>query len=110
MVSRLRGRIGAPRRDHLPNLRKWTTGKTMNRDWGEEMRRLSIRLAMLIALGIVGSVTSARAQDTPPFDASRVPATGRQTHDFVPRGWKAAAEATGDLDGDGRPDHVLHLV
>lgn len=82
----------------------------MNRDWGEEMRRLSIRLAMLTALGIAASAGPARAQDTPPFDASRVPATGRQTHDFVPRGWKAAAEATGDLNGDGRPDHVLHLV
>jgi hypothetical protein len=82
----------------------------MNRDRGEEMRRLSNRLATLIALGIAASATPARAQDTPPFDASRVPTAGRQTHDFVPRGWKAAAEATGDLNGDGRADHVLHLV
>lgn len=74
------------------------------------MRRISIRLPVLAAIVAAASATAARAQDAPSFDASRVPATGRQTHDFVPRGWKAAAEAAGDLNGDGRADHVLHLV
>jgi len=85
----------------------------MNPAPGEEMRRSAVHLVMLLAaFGIAGSAGAAAlgAQDAPPFDASRVPATGRQTHDFVPPGWKAAAEATGDLNGDGRPDHVLHLV
>ncbi|HSU16088.1 hypothetical protein [Longimicrobium sp.] len=74
------------------------------------MRRSAICLLMTLALGATGAATPALAQDAPPFDAARVPATGRQTHDFVPGGWKAAAEATGDLNGDGRADHVLHLV
>jgi hypothetical protein len=75
------------------------------------MRRSVLRLLMLAVPAVVLAAAPARAQDDgPPFDPRAVPATGRQTHDFVPRGWKAAHEARGDLNGDGVPDRVLHLV
>jgi hypothetical protein len=44
------------------------------------------------------------------FPASAVPARGTRLPQFVPRGWRIARQAEGDLNGDGRPDHVLHLV
>jgi hypothetical protein len=50
------------------------------------------------------------AQDGPRFPVSAVPARGSRVQAFVPAGWKAAAEVTGDLDGDGRADRVVHLV
>jgi hypothetical protein len=43
-------------------------------------------------------------------DPARVPAAGVRVGDFVPAGWKVAAEARGDLDGDGRADRAVHLV
>jgi len=39
-----------------------------------------------------------------------VPAHGARPEAFAPAGWKIAAQAPGDLDGDGRADRVLHLV
>lgn len=44
------------------------------------------------------------------FPASAVPGQAARVQDFVPRGWVVAEQADGDLNGDGRPDHVLHLV
>lgn len=41
------------------------------------------------------------------IDKSKVPATGAQTSDFVPAGWKIESEAKGDVNGDGRADDVL---
>jgi hypothetical protein len=52
----------------------------------------------------------ALAQDAPPLDPARVPAMGARVGDFVPGGWKVAAEIRGDLNGDGRPDRVVHIV
>jgi hypothetical protein len=47
------------------------------------------------------------------LDPELVPAEGRATRDFVPRGWKVEGddgETRGDLNRDGRPDVVLRLV
>ena len=44
--------------------------------------------------------------DTP----ASIAETASTVESFVPRGWKIAARATGDLNGDGRPDQVLQLV
>lgn len=41
------------------------------------------------------------------IDKSKVPATGAQTSDFVPAGWKIESEAKGDVNADGRADDVL---
>lgn len=44
------------------------------------------------------------------LDPAQVPGLGANVQAFVPAGWRLAADAEGDLDGDGRADHVLHLV
>lgn len=44
------------------------------------------------------------------LDAGRLPAGGASPQDFVPPGWKIAARAEGDLNGDRIPDQVLHVV
>jgi hypothetical protein len=67
-------------------------------------------LSLLPVLACLCAATGARAQDAPPFPVSAVPARGARVQDFVPRGWKVADQAAGDLNGDGRPDHVVHLV
>jgi hypothetical protein len=67
-------------------------------------------LPLLLVLACLCAPAGARAQDAPRLRPSDVPARGARAADFVPRGWREAARATGDLDRDGRPDTVLHLV
>jgi hypothetical protein len=43
-------------------------------------------------------------------DAEKLPASGTSPQDFVPPGWKVAARAEGDLNGDRLPDLVLQMV
>ncbi|MET0400516.1 MAG: hypothetical protein ABW277_27240 [Longimicrobiaceae bacterium] len=71
-------------------------------------RRTAIPL--LLALACLCAPPGARAQAAPRLRPSDVPARGARAADFVPRGWREAARVTGDLDRDGRPDTVLHLV
>ncbi|HUQ33446.1 MAG TPA: hypothetical protein VM095_15095 [Pyrinomonadaceae bacterium] len=52
------------------------------------------------------NVTSAQ-DEVSRVDKSKVPATGAQSSDFVPAGWKIESEAKGDVNGDGRSDAVL---
>lgn len=44
------------------------------------------------------------------LDPKLVPMTGATTKAFVPKGWKAQDEQSGDLNGDGMPDAVLQLI
>lgn len=44
------------------------------------------------------------------LDAKLVPMSGATTQAFIPKGWKAQDEVTGDLNGDGLPDAVLQLI
>lgn len=44
------------------------------------------------------------------LDAKLVPMKGATTKAFIPKGWKAQDEQTGDLNGDGLPDAVLQLI
>ena len=44
------------------------------------------------------------------LDAKLVPMSGTTTKAFIPKGWKAQDEPTGDLNGDGLPDAVLQLI
>lgn len=67
-------------------------------------------MAALVALFILLGASGADAQEGRPFDPALVASAGAGEADFVPRGWKVAARAEGDLDGDGRADRVLHLV
>lgn len=65
------------------------------------------------ALALACAAAPAAAQDTqerPPLSPSAVAARGSRVQDFAPAGWKIAARADGDLNGDGRADAVLHVV
>ena len=64
----------------------------------------------VIALLLVAQGGQARAQDAPTFNPAAVPAEGARAQDFVPRGWKIAEQAEGDLNNDRRPDRALRLV
>jgi len=72
------------------------------------MRRTSSFSLLTAALFFAAPRLS--AQDAPPFPASAVPAQAVRVQAFVPAGWKAAREVSGDLNGDGRADRVLHVV
>jgi hypothetical protein len=66
--------------------------------------------AALLLLAASCAASPLAAQETPPLDASAVPRRAARVADFVPAGWRVALQVDGDLNGDGRPDHVLHLV
>jgi hypothetical protein len=66
--------------------------------------------SLLLALGCLCAPPGVGAQGAPRLRPSDVPARGARAADFVPRGWKVAMRAAGDLDRDARPDTVLHLV
>ena len=73
-------------------------------------RQASMTL-LAFALLFLAGIAPARAQDAPTIiDPAQVPAAGTRAEDFVPRGWKIDGRAEGDLNGDGRADHVLQLV
>lgn len=67
-------------------------------------------LLPLLALSLIATPLPAAAQDAPPLDPARVPATGARVQDFVPAGWRVAHQVIGDLNGDTRADRVLHVV
>jgi len=67
-------------------------------------------LALLLPLAGLAAPRLAHAQAPAPLNASAVPMRGARPEVFAPAGWKIAAQAAGDLNGDGRADRVLHLV
>lgn len=50
------------------------------------------------------------SQDSVLIDKSRIPAVAGDVNKFAPSGWKIEEQVTGDLNGDGLPDHALKLV
>jgi hypothetical protein len=71
--------------------------------------------AFILSATLLLSLAAAPRQDDERrfLDPKLVPAEGRATRDFVPRGWKVEGdegEVTGDLNKDGAPDAVLRLV
>ena len=67
--------------------------------------------ALLLPLACLAAPRAVHAQaPAAPLDPSTVPLRGARTEAFVPAGWKIAAQAAGDLNGDSRADRVLHLV
>ena len=41
---------------------------------------------------------------------SLIPATGNDTRDFIPAGWKLEEQLSSDVDGNGTADYVLKLI
>lgn len=41
---------------------------------------------------------------------SLIPMSGKDTREFIPRGWKLEEQKSSDLDGDGNADYVLKLI
>jgi hypothetical protein len=48
--------------------------------------------------------------DRTTIQKSLIPATGSDTRDFIPAGWKLEEQLSSDLDGDGTSDYVLKLI
>jgi hypothetical protein len=53
--------------------------------------------------------TAAAAQEIPPVDYPRLPAAAATEQGFVPKGWRIEARASGDLNGDRKPDSAIVL-
>lgn len=71
---------------------------------------MPVRLAAS-ALMLAAAITPAAAWDDPPAATiPALPATASSVEGFAPTGWTVEAKASGDLDGDGKPDaaFVLH--
>ena len=41
---------------------------------------------------------------------SLIPMSGKDTREFIPKGWKLEEQKSSDLDGDGNADYVLKLI
>jgi hypothetical protein len=68
--------------------------------WGP-LRCLSVIALLLPA--------TAAARELPPVEYPRLPDASATEQGFVPKGWRIEARASGDLDGDRRPDSALVL-
>lgn len=75
------------------------------------MLRSAIRHAFALLLPLACLAGTARGHgQTPRLGPSAVPVRGVRPEAFAPAGWRIAAQAQGDLNGDGHADRVLQLV
>jgi hypothetical protein len=75
------------------------------------MSKKRIFRAALLGLCLLVLTCASFGQDEPArISKSQIPATGHDTSDFVPAGWKLEEQLSADLDGDGTPDYVLKLI
>ena len=75
-----------------------------SRDAGEE------NFTLVISTPPDGDVGEGKTFDEHLLNTASIPANGAGAQDFVPPGWKIAAQVKGDLNNNGRPDQVLQLV
>ena len=69
-----------------------------------------VRVGLLI-LGFVMLTSWCLAQDErTTIKKSLIPATGSDTRNFIPAGWKLEEQLSSDLNGDGTADYVLKLI
>jgi hypothetical protein len=77
----------------------------------ETMSKNGILRGALLCLCLVILSCAGFGQDEPArIKKSQIPATGRETGDFIPAGWKLEEQLSADLDGDGVADYVLKLI
>src|SRR5947207_7817213 len=66
---------------------------------------------VLIILCFVALTPWSFAQDErPTIKKSLIPASGSDTRDFIPAGWKLEEQLASDLNGDGTADYLLKLI
>ena len=70
------------------------------------MFRLGLMTLCFVALA---SWCSAQ-DDRTTIKKSLIPATGSDTRDFIPAGWKLEEQQSSDLDNDGTADYILKLI
>src|SRR5437868_1614773 len=70
------------------------------------MFRLTLLTACLISL----SSWCVAQDDRTTIKKSLIPASGSDTRNFIPQGWKLEEQKAADLDGDGNSDYVLKLI
>jgi hypothetical protein len=68
------------------------------------------RLALLAACLICLSSWCVAQDDRVTIKKSLIPASGSDTRNFIPQGWKLEEQKAADLDGDGNSDYVLKLI
>ncbi|HEX3146241.1 MAG TPA: hypothetical protein VHQ64_19865 [Pyrinomonadaceae bacterium] len=70
------------------------------------MFRLTLLTVCLIGL----SSWCVAQDDRTTIKKSLIPASGSDTRNFIPQGWKLEEQKAADLDGDGNSDYVLKLI
>ena len=74
------------------------------------MHRSLIAVSLLLLLTVITrGVASGQEREGKILDPKLVPLEAARVEDFAPRGWKIHRQASGDLNGDGRPDVALIL-
>jgi hypothetical protein len=65
---------------------------------------------VLTACLVVFSAWCLAQDDRTTIKKSLIPASGTDTRNFIPQGWKLEEQKAADLDGDGNTDYVLKLI
>ena len=68
------------------------------------------RVGLLILCFVAFTPWSFAQDERTTIKKSLIPATGNDTRDFIPSGWKLEEQLSSDLNGDGTPDYVLKLI
>jgi len=64
------------------------------------------RVSLLAILWLASLSWSVAQNDRVTINKSLIPATGKDTRDFIPNGWKLEEQLSADLNGDGNADFV----
>ena len=68
------------------------------------------RLTLLVLCVFCLSSWCFAQDDRTTIQKSLVPMSGKDTRDFIPKGWKLEEQKSADLDGDSNADYVLKLI
>src|SRR5438045_9674418 len=71
---------------------------------------LMFRIGLLILCFVTLTSWGLAQDERTTIKKSLIPATGNDTRDFIPSGWKLEEQLSSDLNNDGTPDYVLKLI